>query len=123
MAFFYRVMILVLIVGSCFLPSRTDAACGDGAVQNDLLYGADGAGGNSSSLYVLDPANGAVLQTIGAIGFPIAGLAVHPTTGELFGGTNGNPNTNPSRGFLIRIDEISGQGTQIGDMLDRKSVV
>lgn len=117
MTLFKWTLIFGLVIGLVnFNPGESRAACGDGLLQNAQLYGADGAGGNSSNLYVLDPANGSILQTIGAIGFPVTGLAVHPSTGELFGMTTGTPNTNPERGFLLRVDEGTGQGTQIGDI-------
>jgi uncharacterized repeat protein (TIGR01451 family) len=45
-----------------------------------LLYGADGAQGNPANLYVLDPADGSVLQTVGPIGYSATGMAVDPTS-------------------------------------------
>ena len=46
-------------------------------VSAEILYGADGAQGHSSNLYTLNPASGAVVSTVGAIGFAVTGLAVH----------------------------------------------
>jgi hypothetical protein len=80
------------------------------------LYGADGAGGNpSTNLYLLDPASGAVLQTVGPIGFGVTGLAVDPSTGTLYGVTGARDATNP--GFLITVNKTTGAGTPVGDLL------
>lgn len=84
-----------------------------------VLYGANGAQGNPSSLLILDPATGAVLSTVGPIGFAITGLAVHPVSGVLYGSTARRDATNPDPdvvipGTLIRIDKATGQGTLVG---------
>ena len=80
-----------------------------------VLYGANGAGGNNAAVLVtLNPATGAVLSTIGPIGMPVTGLAVHPTTGVLYGttGNGGGAPVNPNS--LIRINRTTGVGTLIG---------
>jgi len=77
----------------------------------ETLYGADGAQGNPSSLYIL-ASNGAVICMIGPIGFAVTGLAVHPTTGVLFGSTGNMSPTNP--GSLITINKGTGAGTLVG---------
>ena len=76
------------------------------------LYGANGAGGNPSSLLILDPATGAVISTVGPIGFAVTGLAVHPVTGVMYGSTSQLSATAPRS--LIRVDKTTGQGTLIG---------
>ncbi|HEV8440395.1 MAG TPA: hypothetical protein VGT40_20085, partial [Methylomirabilota bacterium] len=81
-------------------------------VWAQTLYGADGAGGNSSTLYILNPANGAIIQNVGPIGFAVTGLAVHPITGVLYGSTSNNSLAAP--GSLISINKATGQGTLIG---------
>jgi DNA-binding beta-propeller fold protein YncE len=74
------------------------------------LYATDGAGGTASTLYRLDPRDGSVLETVGAVGFDeVIGLAFHPLTGELYG-LSGPKGT----GELILIDKETGQGTAIG---------
>jgi hypothetical protein len=80
-----------------------------------VLYGADGAGGNPSNLYILNPATGAVVSTVGPIGFAVTGLAVHPTTGVLYGTTANRSPVSP--GFLISINTTTGAGTPIGDLV------
>ena len=59
------------------------------AAAQERLYGADGAQGNPSNLYLLDPASGAVAQTLGPIGFAVTGLAVDPSPGTLYGARGG----------------------------------
>ncbi len=84
---------------------------GNAAAQT--LYGANGAGGNPATVLVtLNPVNGAVLSTIGPIGMAVTGLAVHPTTGVMYGTTGGNSPVAPNS--LIRINRVTGVGTLIG---------
>jgi hypothetical protein len=81
-----------------------------------ILYGADGAGGNASTnLYVLDPTTGAIVTTVGPIGFAVTGLAVHPTTGILYGTTGNASPVEP--GALITIDTTTGAGTLVGQLV------
>ena len=83
---------------------------GNAAAQ--VLYGADGAGGNAATiLYTINPANG-VATAVGPIGFAVTGLAFHPITGVLYGSTGGNAPISPNS--LIRIDTATGAGTLIG---------
>ena len=77
-----------------------------------ILFGADGAGGNPSNLYILSPTTGAIVSNVGPIGFAVTGLAVHPTTGVLYGPTGNQSPTAP--GTLITIDKATGQGTVVG---------
>ncbi len=81
--------------------------------SGETLYGADGAQGKLSNLYILNPANGASLQTVGPIGFAVTGLAVHPTTGVMYGST-GNASGPPNPRSLITINKSTGQGTLVG---------
>lgn len=80
--------------------------------QSQILFGADGAGGNPSNLYILSPTTGAIVSNVGPIGFAVTGLAVHPTTGVLYGSTGNQSPTAP--GTLITIDRATGQGTVVG---------
>ena len=82
------------------------------AFAAEVLYAADGAGGNPSNLYILNPATGAVVSTVGPIGFAVTGLAIHPTTGILYGSTGRNSATSPHS--LITIDKTTGAGTLVG---------
>src|SRR5262245_34944671 len=96
----------VLVVAWCMLvavSTGSDAA---------TLYAADGAVGNLSNLYILDPLTGGVVSVVGPIGFAVTGLAVHPITGDLYGSTaNLDPNV---AGSFIRINKATGHGTLIG---------
>ena len=77
------------------------------------LYAVDGDGGNASTLYRLDPRDGSVLQTIGAVGFQhVVGLAFDPASGDLFatsndGGSGGSDS-------LLSIDLATGAGAAVG---------
>lgn len=88
-------------------------ACASAATA-DVLYGADGAAGNPSNLYILDPATGAITSTVGPIGFAVTGLAIDPLTGILYGSTGQASPTSP--GFLITINTTTGAGTIVGDL-------
>ena len=79
-----------------------------------VLYAADGAGGNPDcNLYILDPATGAVLDTIGPIGYPVTGMAFGPD-GTLYGSTGRNTEGAPCS--LITIDPLTGAGTLVGGL-------
>ncbi len=93
--------ILIALLG---VAARTQAA--------PLLYGADGSGGNPSNLYIIDAATGAIVETVGPIGFAVTGLAVDPITGALYGATGG---AGSDPGMLLTIDPTTGAGTIIGD--------
>lgn len=82
------------------------------AFAAEVLYAADGAAGKPSNLYILNPATGAVVSTLGPIGFAVTGLAIHPTTGVLYGSTGRNSATSPHS--LITIDKTTGAGTLVG---------
>jgi hypothetical protein len=90
------------------------------AATTQTLYGADGSGGNPSNLYEIDRDTGAVVRTIGPIGFAVTGLAIHPETAELYGSTGGMDANNP--GSTIKIDKATGDGTLIGDQIPADEV-
>ena len=100
-----RTVMIVALAFSAFLVPPTWAHAA-------VLYGADGAQGNASSLRILDPATGALISTVGPIGFAVTGLAVHPTTGILYGST-AQLSANAPRS-LITIDKGTGLGTLVG---------
>jgi hypothetical protein len=77
-----------------------------------VLYGAIGTSAVTSNLMIINPANGALVSTVGAIGYAVTGLAVHPTTGVLYGSTSNNSGLSP--GSLISINKATGAGTLIG---------
>ena len=83
------------------------------ATSAQTLYLATG-GSTNSNLYIINPANGAVISTVGPIGFAITGMAVHPVTGVLYGSTSGNSPSNPRS--LITINKTTGAGTLVGQM-------
>src|SRR5262245_30301417 len=97
---------LVLLVGT----TEPEAA--------GILYGADGQRGTAPSgvtnLFVLDQATGAVLSTVGPIGFAPTGLSFNPFNGVLYGVT-APQGPNPRR-QLITINTSTGAGTLIGPL-------
>ncbi len=76
------------------------------------------AAGAAGQLYVLNPANGAVVQNVGplndALGanYSVTGLAFHPSTGVLYGST-GNANT-AAKGTFVAINPVTALVTVIG---------
>src|SRR5579885_3417804 len=85
-----------------------------GRADADFLYGADGQHGNpATNLYVLDPATGAVVRTVGPIGFAVTGMAFDPLTGVLYG-VSAPRGTNTRQ--LITINPATGAGTLIGPL-------
>jgi hypothetical protein len=81
------------------------------------LYAASAAGA-AGNLYLLNPDTGAVIQTIGptndvtGANYSITGLAVHPTTGVLYGST-GNANT-AAQATLVTINPATALVTVVG---------
>ena len=100
-----RALMIVTLAFSCLV---TPSAWSEAAV----LYGANGAAGNPSTLFILNPANGSVVSTVGPIGFAITGLAVNPLNGDLYGSTANLDSTAP--GSLIKINKATGAGTLVG---------
>jgi hypothetical protein len=78
------------------------------------LYAVSGAGNATSVLYMLDPATGAVVSTIGSTGYShVTGLAFHPFTGVLYGVTSGGEEFSTLSQLLI-LDPFTGAGTPVG---------
>jgi hypothetical protein len=102
-----------LHVFTCALSILTMMTRADAAA----LYGATSAGG-PGELYLLNPANGAVIQDIGPLNdslggnYPITGLAFHPVTGVLYGSTGNAIAGREAR--LVTINPASGFVTVIG---------
>jgi DNA-binding beta-propeller fold protein YncE len=96
----------------CIAPILTATA-----TAKEIFYAADGAGGNLSHLYVLDPSSGAVIQDVGPIGFAVTGLAVDPVDGTLYGSTSRQTSAGaPNPGSLIAIDRRTAVGRLVGDL-------
>jgi hypothetical protein len=94
------VLVLALLTGAA------------GRGEAGTLYGADGQHGNpATNLYILDPATGAKLSTVGAIGFAVAGMSFDPLNGVLYGVTA--PRGTSTR-QLITINPSTGAGTLVG---------
>jgi len=82
------------------------------------LYAVDGAQGNPSTLYTLDPTDGSILSTIdpilntngGAQLTHVTGIAIDPTNGQMYGVTNSGASGNN----LWSINKATGAATLIG---------
>ena len=77
-----------------------------------MLLGTLGRGGNPSTLVELDPTTGAVIRSIGSIGYSVNGLEYVTASGNLYGTVSSQDSNAP--GYLIQIDLTTGAGTPIG---------
>jgi uncharacterized repeat protein (TIGR01451 family) len=84
-----------------------------GAPRANAHYGADGADGEPSTLYWIDPVTLAATP-IGPVGFALAGIARGHDDGNLYGVTSATDHTAPNS--LILIDLATGAGTPIGPL-------
>lgn len=81
------------------------------------LYGATAAGA-AGTLYELNPANGAVVNTVGPLNdvigtnYPITGMAMNPITGVIYGSTGNAPSTTAA--LLVTINPSTALVTVIG---------
>jgi hypothetical protein len=99
-----NILFVFALVLSMFLITGVNSAS-----AQQLLYAADGAGGNSASLMILDPDNAQVLEIIGPIGYSITGMAFSPD-GTLYGVTGNNELPYPR---MIQINTTTGAGTLV----------
>jgi Domain of unknown function (DUF4394)/IPTL-CTERM motif len=76
------------------------------------LYGTTGAGGSISTFVEINPDTGALVSTIGSVGYAVNGMTYDPTTGTLYASTSGS-DVNCPRG-LITINPATGAGTVVG---------
>jgi hypothetical protein len=83
-------------------------------VDAATLYGSTAAGA-PGELYILNPANGSVIQDIGPLNdantnnYSVTGLAFHPVTGVLYGSTGGRSGTS-----LLIINPANARVTVVG---------
>ena len=108
MSFFRAPLLLFCALAFC---SQSEAG---------TLY-ASTATGAAGELYILNPANGAVIQDVGPlhdalnVNYPVTGLAFHPTTGVLYGSTgNNNPSLADTDARLVTINPANGLVSVIG---------
>jgi len=96
------------VVDMVVVPLHAQASAATGS-----LYAISGAAGAPSTLYILDPATGAVVSTVGATGFShVTAIDFHPITGVLYGVTSEGEGAGTSQ--LITINLLTGAGTAIG---------
>lgn len=81
------------------------------------MYAASAAGG-SGELYIINPANGNLVQDVGPlndsllVNYPVTGLAFHPVSGLLYGSTGNSVLATAAK--LIVINPATAQVTVIG---------
>jgi hypothetical protein len=102
---------LLCVAGALEAAERADAS---------ILFGA--TAGAHGELYILDPATGGALRDVGPLNdaagrnYPLTGLAVHPTTGALFGSTHDSPTADPATvSRLVSINAVTAEVTVIGE--------
>lgn len=76
------------------------------------LLGTVGAGGGTSTLVEINPATGALVQTIGGVGYLVNGMAWDAATSTLYATTSALDPTLANA--LITIDTTTGAGTAVG---------
>lgn len=76
------------------------------------LFGTVGVRSDTTTLVELDPDTGALISSIGKVGYWVTGLTFDETTETLYGVTSPRDDNFPSG--LISIDLTTGQGTPIG---------
>jgi len=86
------------------------SACSSSSSPSTQLYGV--TFGDASQLLLLDPTTGALIQTIGPVGYAPSGLAYDPSSGKLYGTTSTNDANFPDG--LIEINMATGAGTPVG---------
>jgi hypothetical protein len=103
----------ILMIKSIFKQAAGLAALSLWSLQAlAALYGTIGAGGAASTLVELDPATGAVIQTIGSVGYAVNGLTYDATTSTLYATTSTKDATFPDG--LITINMTTGAGAPVG---------
>jgi hypothetical protein len=101
----------------CILLSSVAALATCAQTYAGTLYGAT-ASGSPGQLYVLNQANGSVVQNVGplndvtGLNYPITALAFHPTSGVLYGATGNNPAATAGR--FVTINPATAQVTVVG---------
>lgn len=75
-----------------------------------ILLGTIGAGGGASTLVQLNPSTGAVIDTIGSVGYAVNGLTWDPVNGKLYASTSVS---DPLYNGLIEVNPLTGAGTPV----------
>jgi DNA-binding beta-propeller fold protein YncE len=82
-------------------------------VWAERLFGTTNPGGGApSTLLEIDPATGALISTIGSVGYSVNGLVYDATTSTLYATTSISDGSFPSG--LLSVDITTGAGTPIG---------
>ncbi len=115
----WKAATLTVIVVGAILATGIQASAQDPPPGQPVLLGTTGACNNvnqggpctqTSTLVQIDPTNGALVRTIGPVGFTVNGLAWDVTSGKLYATTAVG---DVSFHGLITIDPNTGQGTPV----------
>ncbi len=104
-----QLAVLLGLAGALSLATPAHAA--------SALYAASAAGA-AGELYIIDPANGAMIQDVGPLNdssaqnYPMTGLAFHPFTGVLYGSTGNSVPASAAK--LVTINPGTGLVTPVG---------
>ena len=92
---------------------------------NSVLYAIDDSmykeDGTKSSLYILNPINGDIVETIGEVGHNITGMDFNPVTGILYGNTYYDDIDGEEPQSLFTIDKETAEATLLGTIGDESS--
>ncbi|MFN8557892.1 MAG: hypothetical protein U0531_11305 [Dehalococcoidia bacterium] len=101
--------VVVALVVAALMPA-VSAPVAEAIPGGAPLYAADG-GGVAGNLYEINRLTGAVIRTIGPIGYSITGLAYNPVNRVLYGWTGNNDPVAVSK--LVVINTTTGAGTLV----------
>lgn len=105
--------ITFLLGGVISMPQTSGAAPTSGY---GALYAVDGINNTTGNLYVLDPSNASVLNTVGPLDSPIRSIDIDPTTGILYGLRSHLNAAALSKAQLVTIDKNTAATTFLTDI-------
>jgi Ca2+-binding RTX toxin-like protein len=117
----WRMLAAIGVFGLLLAQFVVWAGPGAAQVSSPVLYGYEAAcdDDNLRQLYTINPATGEKVQTIGppatggSSGYELTGLAVDPTTGQLYGATSGCDEI-VGPGGIVTINKATGAASFVG---------
>jgi hypothetical protein len=108
---FFNVL-LVLALTLALVGAVQPATPAQALTYSVHLFGTVNMGGTDSNLVELDATTGALISTIGSVGYSINGLDYDPVSGKLYATTSVKDDVFPCG--LLEVDMTTGAGTPIG---------